>query len=279
MARYYIFEDDERDDIQKLFYFPYLKNAKLVKISPDHFLLELNNHDILRWACGASNIKPIIETLSKDTEIFIFMDLVPDNSSTATLYRDIGNLRKSGYNVIVFPIPCAEYYMIKTLCDLQIQCLTPDIDVVLHREVYYDSSLFKASGRITTFEQYCKAVLRNMDMICTRKSNDEDREQNNLKGRFYRDNCRCADCTFRYPLKKKAEELLHRYPCIPLGAYMIYHVTRKLSREELIALHKKLVTEYNSAVDRYKAYTGLSSLKIPKSEKDFKCINFFDFTS
>ena len=305
MARYYIFEDDERDDIQKLFYFPYqspvnqttphqtVSNKSTVnQVATKNVVIKIKNtnkkrnsdkinkhiKDKLWWVGGAGKIIPAIKSLSKKSEIYVFMDLVPDNRETANLYRDIRMLRKEGYDILVFPIPCAEYYMIKVLCDLGIQSRTPDIDIVLKRGVYYNSSILdnpQSKEHIKNFETFCKVVLSKMGMMCACKSNEKDRELNNLKGRFYRADCQCTACNFRYSMQQKAEKLLSIYRCFPPGAYVIYYKIRKYSRNDCIAIHREMVDEYNLIVDNYRKYNGPSKLAIRKSKRDFSPIKYF----
>lgn len=218
MKRHYIFEDNKQDDIQRLICYLY------------RFMPAVDTY--FHWVQGASNILHTIKSIGNEDEIFVFMDLVPDNPSTAEIYMDIRRIYKKGYNVLVFPIPCAEYFMIKALCNLNIQKTNQELLSLLNEEVYYSSSLLDTLENqryITSFERYCKIMLKHLDSECGYKSNNEDRIYDRLKGRFYRKDCSmCDGCSMEYTLQRKAEELLHNYPCAPVGAYFTHYTSRPL---------------------------------------------------
>lgn len=306
MSRHCIFEDNIRDDIQRLFALPYRYN--------------IENAVELHWVEGAHNVEikireiyssygidltkvfnlPVIakdmDTETKNStnvelmrklvklytniEIYVFLDLVPDNPFTVKSYEKLLKLKRRGCNILVFPIPCSEYYMLKTLCSLHMEGLNQDIITVLNREVYYNSNLFElelSKEYITNFEKYCKVVFGSISKICARKSNNADREHNNLKGRFYRVNCEdCKECDFGETLQNKAEELLHRFPCIPIGANITKFHRRVLSRNEMVEIHRQLVDEYNATVERYRGYSGQMKVPIPELMKKLKTISYFE---
>lgn len=67
----------------------------------------------------------------------------------------------------------------------------------------------------------------------------------------------------------KSLQLILEYPCVPANSV---HHGKKLSWEDCVDIHRKLVDEYNSIVDRYKEYKGESKIDI--SNKKYKKISY-----
>ncbi len=254
---YCIFEDDERDDIQRLF--------------RESYSIDCNN---IIWSQGSSNIIHKIENLGYDNEYFVFMDLVPDNVETYKSYRKISGLKNLGYKIIIFPIPCAEYFMIKAFIDMGVLDKDNVPEELINKDIYYNSEFIhtdKDIRYINTFERFCKRVLASLNKECLRKSSEDDREQNNLKGSIYREDCPCIHNTcLDMTLKIKSFHLLKQYPCIPSGS--IHKSVSRLTWNDCIKLHRKLIDDYNNQVQMYRDYKGKS--KIDLSSKKYKLAKY-----
>lgn len=145
---YTIFEDNEHDDIQRLFKASYKDTKHLI------------------WSQGSSNIEDEIKSHGVGAEYYVFMDLVPDNPETRKSYDKIKALKSKGYKVIIFPIPCAEYYLIKALVGIGLIDETDEIKEVINREVYYNSTAIideRDAKHITNFERLCKVIVSRFD--------------------------------------------------------------------------------------------------------------------
>lgn len=98
----YIFEDHPDADISKLFKSAYNNN-------------NINN---FIYAKGNGNLVDKINYyISKTTDkIIVFMDTIPGNKDCYSIYREIRLISiKHNCRVIVLPIICSEYYMIKSI--------------------------------------------------------------------------------------------------------------------------------------------------------------------
>lgn len=98
----FVFEDNEEDIISKFF-----RKAYPVQFT-DSFV----------YAKGNGNIKNIVSDLLKiSTEnIVVYMDMIPGNKETAKIYKSLRDMSfKSQYRLVVLPVVCMEYYLVKSL--------------------------------------------------------------------------------------------------------------------------------------------------------------------
>lgn len=252
--QYTIFEDNEKDDIQRLLKASYTDTSNIV------------------WANGASNITYEIKRLGKENEYYVFMDLVPDNIETYLSYCKIKSSVKNGYRVIIFPIPCIEYYLIKMLLNIGILEDSKALRDLIDRKDYAKLAYIKDERDrryIKTFERLCKVVIARVDKECARKSNESDRINDSLKGTLYRHDCPCKyNKCMNMTLINKSFELLLQFPCIPAGS--IHSNTKKLSWEDCIVIHRSLVDEYNRDVENYREHSKEKSVE----NKKYKYVSY-----
>lgn len=203
------------------------------------------NPKIIEGTSGVGLIKTYVKNIGKDEQIFIFMDLVPDNKVTCAEYEILKSMKNDGYNIIVFPVPCTEYFFIQTLVQLNMIEMTKEVRECLRRGVITNLTINGETAK--NYERFCKKILHNMPIDCARLDGESPKF-----GLFYTEDCKCSsaelDCK-EFSLKDKVKELLQCYPCIPSGS--IYEVT-KLTFDECIKIHRELVDDYNRAVKRYK---------------------------
>ena len=234
---YYFFEDRKYDALSFLFRTAY---------SVPNFYYSSGNSELY------TKITEVCK--NKNEEIIIVMDLVFDNSNTATVYgRLVRDLRLAGYtNFIVFPMVCSEYYAIKLLNHLGLLQNSPLIKLCLDKGDYRNTYIADPYiARSTSFEKFCKRILYVLAPLCANNTRYND----NLQFRdFYIKNCVCQNpmpgCSFSRSRLDKAFGFLQQYPCVPTGA--LRQLGTPLSREEMIEKHKQLVTEYNAEMDRHK---------------------------
>lgn len=235
----YIFEDHPDADISKLFKSAYNNN-------------NINN---FIYAKGNGNLVDKINYyISKTTDkIIVFMDTIPGNKDCYSIYREIRLISiKHNCRVIVLPIICSEYYMIKSIKNKDIFKDREEINRCIMKEPHITSSLMNHKDKASycrNFEKYCKYLLKyNTVKNCLKNYNKED----NINGEYYNESCKCnkamSDC-IQITLSEKAIALLIAYKYIPSGS--IADKVKHLTDDELWDIHRKLVDEYNAFVDSY----------------------------
>lgn len=199
---------------------------------------------IIKGTYGVGQIKNYIEDIGKEEQIFIFMDLVPDNPITYSEYIKLVTMRNNGYNIMVFPVPCTEYFFIKAFDDTHILKHSRITELALKRGVITNTEVDGEKRK--NYEKFCKAILHGLVLDCAALDNKSERFR-----LYYEKDCacdksysHCADET----LVDKAKNVLKEYPCIPAGSK---YETHKLSFSECVLIHRKLIDEYNEAVERY----------------------------
>lgn len=158
------------------------------------------------------------------------MDLVPDNEELVKLYRHLSVMsRDNCYRLVVITIPCIEYEFI----------LSVNVD---------------ENKKITTFEQYCKAVVKHKMLRCM----FTDMRINNEYIYFTKD---CDSKT----LRDKSLSLLMQYPVIPYG--ITDSRFESVSGINLWDAHRKCIDLYNDAVIRFNIHDRASKCKMLKPIK------------
>lgn len=230
----YVFEDNGSDPISMLYKRAY------------------TNTDTFLYCQGADSIlfRIIEEIEAKHEEIFIFMDMIYDNLATSNCYnRTVKKLRSAGYtNFIIFPLVCAEHYMIKSLYQLGLISKCSEVTAVISIDWHKGVSRNTYINQSRNFEQFCKRVLYKLAMNCANNTRFND----NVHYRDYYDqDCKCKqardDCD-HLSLEDKAISLLKQYPCIPSNS--IIFTDSHMTHVDLVAMHRKLVDEYNKTVNR-----------------------------
>ena len=106
-------------------------------------------------------------------EIFIQYDLVLNNIDTWIKFNklvDCINTFKNWHNkVVIYPIPCIEYYMIKSLHGSKIEIHPKSVEACLILQNYFEDRLIKTFGahkRVSTHERFCKFILDKAFLKC-----------------------------------------------------------------------------------------------------------------
>ena len=143
----------------------------------------------LHFTDGNLNIEGMLNELKEYVNIIVYVDIMPDKAATIDVYKTcVEWVRKNNRkDVFILPIPCIEFYVIKSFFDKSLD----EVDVVL-KFGDYRNVRFNSKGRqlsVTDFESYCKSVVDNY-RGCFR-----------TKGDFYVKDCLCKnvdylkDCT------------------------------------------------------------------------------------
>lgn len=235
----FVFEDNEEDIISKFF----------KKAYPD------NIANTFVYAKGNGNIKSIVNNLliSTTDEIVVYLDTIPGNKETAKIYKALRDISiKSNYRLIILPLVCMEYYLIKALKDSQVMRDPTGVDICINKDLYFNSPLISSPDDkdfVKNFEKYCKLILIKNLKECASHSGKTTVD---CYGAYYHNDCLCkykeADCIMER-LLSKLSVFLSQFECIPEGS--ILNNIRRLSVDNLWDIHRKLVQYYNEMVDYY----------------------------
>lgn len=231
----YIFEDNENADISVLFkeaYREYNRNLKFIYVMGNGRLY--------------SEAKKQLE-LCNNEEVAVYMDMIPCNPDCAKIFRELSKLsRKNNYRVIIMPIVCAEYYMIKSLEDKDF--INDEHIKCINKEQHFKSDLLKndnyAAKYCKNFEKYCKYILKFTSKRDCIKPMNVDKK---IRGEYYRQDCLCSkpdnECK-SLSLINKSLALLSQYQYVPA-------LTGRVTSDAW-EIHRKLVEEYNNFVTKYR---------------------------
>lgn len=251
----YIFEDNAEDIQSRFFVQGYPK-----EISKDFI-----------YAKGNGNIYNIAENYLKTTSEYIvsYLDTIPGNKEIWTIYNKLRALSlKYNCRLIVLPLICAEYYLVKSLKDTQVLLDNTGVDICINKDIYMDSPLLKTQQDIEfckNFEKYCKLILMKNLKECANHSGKED---NDNYGNYYLKDC---ICNVGEPFCKeerncdKVQRYLRQFEYIPENSYI---ETVKLTVDELWEVHRNLVTIFNEMVEYYAKNDNVTM----KKYKKIRCI-------
>ena len=246
----YVFEDWEEDLLSKLFMSAYSENSFI-------------------YARGAGNLIHIAEKLlyKSDEIILVYLDTIPDNRESIRVYNNLKRLsKKNNFRVIVLPVVCAEYYFIQSLPE-DLYYSVKSVNICKSRGFWKNSDLLETVQDrefVRNFEKYCKLILLKNVRHCVKHT----RENNNLYGYYYMQNCLCdfsMDICKEDNRLNKAVRYVCEYPVVPelnfKGSF------RKLNLDEIWDIQRTLVDTFNDMVDLYicndcdSAYSKISYIK------------------
>jgi hypothetical protein len=227
----YVFED-KRDDVLSDFY----RKAYPQDIG-ERFVYTNGNGNIL------DKVGKILE-LTNET-IVVFLDFYPSNDSIVRIYKKLSHLSRNNNNrLVVMPIVCAEYYMLRLLKKNDMIIDKRSVDTALEFGLY-DEILVSDEDRkfCTTFEKYCKLVLMKSVKECV-----------STKGKctYYREDCLCqmpadSECK-ENRLVDKASGYVGEYPCSPKGSYSSEKNYQTI--DDIWNRHRELVDMFNNIADK-----------------------------
>ena len=210
MKTIYLFEDSENDSLSRLFKQGF--KAKMV--------------DNFKYANGNNNLINVAKELlkDKDTQLIIFVDLVPNNARTALLFNKLCVLANEDlHRVFIVPSMGSEYYFLKSIKDKGITKNNDIMAVYYNVERYVDKckpvfdTVKLSLEKYSTFERLGKRLIEHNYTWCISHPKLPDAS-------YYDCDCRCirpnpADCSHKcFTLTNKAEDLLMGYDLIPIGS-------------------------------------------------------------
>jgi len=231
----YIFED-KKDDILSEFF---------RKAYPS----DIANKFI--YANGNGYILGIVQQILKNTQeiIVVFLDFYPTNDSIVRIYKNMRfESRKNNNRVIVLPIVCAEFYILKLLDKNKMIIDNAKADVAFNFELYDEvlcsNDVTKKDVKFCkNFEKYCKLVSMKWVKECARTNSTQEYYTENCLCNTLKDNS-CED----YGLIQKAIDYISQYPCVPEGSYT--NDRKNLTVEEIWDIHRQLVDKFNKIADK-----------------------------
>lgn len=238
----YLFEDNEKDVLSKLYMQAYPDEIR------KNFVYTKGNGDLIKFA----------DIYLKSSDVAVFIDMVPDNENCRDIYLDLVKLSvdpKYSNRLLIFPIVCSEYYMIKSLCKYTeyIDKDHNDVKICLDCGDYRQSTVYTYGGRVCkNFEKYCKIILKRHVIDCIKhKSRFDDGSVNEKYSLYYCEDCLCDKSDSLYnirSLKDKAIELLSVYDVVPSGS-LTTHI--QCIDSSIASIHRKLVDDYNKMLANY----------------------------
>ena len=154
--------------------------------------------------------------------------------------------------MIILPLVCMEYYLIKSLRDSQVMLSHTGVDICINKELYFDSPLISTLEDrvfVKNFEKYCKLILIKNLKDCASHSGKTTVE---CYGVYY-----FADCLCNYRdngcvqeiLLNKLRSFFAQFDYTP--AEGVFNNGKKICINELWDVHRKLVQVYNDMVEYY----------------------------
>ena len=153
--------------------------------------------------------------------------------------------------MLVFPIPCREYYYVKYLNTLHNMVIRKDwILTCLSKDANYQKSNIietkEDKGFCKNFEKFCKLVTMKAPIDCAKNQAKYGRT-------FLYNDCLCKGhqnfCVVN-SLYQKSKDFVSQFECFP--GMKDLHDSKELSWDEMIIMHRNLVDKYNDTLDMFK---------------------------
>ena len=240
----YFFEDREGSALSVFLRIPYGQREDIV------------------FTAGSGNLETYVgkHLENQENTAVVYLDTVPNNLSTADIYRELATLsRATNYRCVVIPIVCVEYYFLRSLVGSTVIKDKSLVNLCVSKNYYLgESSLKKHSLKsYDTFERFCKMVCEYSLYRCAsiRRSGKLSESHH-----YTNDACPChgKDTVCVEPdksLLEKASKFVSMFPCIPCGGAVKRRVA---DLEEAWNAHRLLVKEFNS-------WSALYSVAEPKT--------------
>lgn len=204
--------------------------------------------------CGGNGMlqKYLEDNYNPEDVYIIYVDVVPDNILTSKVFRRLKKYvrRNCGTNVYLLPIPCMEYYVLKTF----LQGEFVSIRNVIENADYQGITCVKS------MEQYYKYKLDSYKKECYHIG--QFCQVSEQTGIFYAESCICnkgsRDCG-SYEIEKKSHDLMSGLPVFKTMAFLR---DRCLMKEDPGNICEEYVTAYNEIVDLYTLNKGMNQMQI-----------------
>lgn len=268
----FVFEDKREKGIPTLFRRGY----------PDYI------SDAFIYSGGNGNLKnKVIKALSNKTNIVcVFMDLVPDNINTHEIFRSLMEIENGsgvekysgiGANrLVVIPIPCIEYYYIKSLEYTNLNVHPESVKLCISMMPYINDSLIRSTqdrDRCKSFEKYCKFIVDRAFKNCVKDKHRLSTGEN-IKELYAFSECICKtelasnECKTA-SLIDKAINLLKEMPVIPAGSLAPDNMKEKITLDRAKEISREAVSTLNVIIKEYKK-AGLVENSTPLIECKYR---------
>lgn len=227
--------------------------------------------DSIKFSSGASRLsKDADQYLEQGFNVIMFPDVSLDNPKTVDNYYDLINKYIKNSNIIIVPIPCIEFFILKMLYKLQIdnnkfhsskdKPYNNLIDVIRDAVIVYDYNKLRGINTFgitwaKSFETLCKSILGVLGgRTCL--SNKIESGSNNYNGKFYLENCKCdvhksSGCVHSNPIdldiRKKAELLRSELPMFNIDDSTFINYLTYMQ----IAYHEKYLEDIYLKIQEY----------------------------
>ena len=128
------------------------------------YLDNVYGRENVRFAMGSGNLKKVINSSIKDKickEIFVYVDVVPDNINTIDTLLDLLSSFCQYSNVFIIPIFCSEYVVLRYLDS--INALNKIYHCIINLETN-PKELYEFSNCVN-FEKVCKQILYSVKFV------------------------------------------------------------------------------------------------------------------
>lgn len=233
----YVFEDSRSDALSKIFESAYFAETT------SNFI----------YCNGNGNIAKELAKIDPEEDVVVFLDVVPDNKDTARLYRNLTEFKKRFKRFIIFPIPCREYYYIKSMSGTQavIDTYRNSITRCLNMDYYTDDTIIETETdrkHIKNFEKFCKVVAIKAFIDCAKLTGSTIR--------YFEHDCMCNSpidkCKKVESIENKLFRLLSAYMCVPSGSRI--GKKESITWDDCIKINNLLVDMYMAAYNKFKAH-------------------------
>ena len=214
------------------------------------------------YAEGNSKLFGLVSWLNgqqeyKGQNVYVYIDVQPDNNETRNFYNKLIKFKNEFQTYIVLPIPCREYYYIKTLHGQKVETSKILQDTVLNRDVQYNNIQMRYIGkRCINFENFCKQVQYYAFQRCT--------QIKGIDNYFYTD-CICSNtdgikqvsgqsndvqqCSLSEKVDDKLGKYIQSYCCVPSRNRLVS--LHSMTVDEVWEMQRRLVDDYNAMVNRF----------------------------
>lgn len=214
------------------------------------------------YAEGNSKLFGLISWLNGQQEyegqnVYVYIDVQPDNNETRNFYNKLIKFKNEFQTYVVLPIPCREYYYIKTLHGQKVETSKILQNTVLNRDVQYNNIQMQYIGkRCINFENFCKQVQYYAFQRCT--------QLKGIDNYFYTD-CICSNtdgikqvsgqsndvqqCSLSEKVDDKLGKYIQSYCCVPSRNRLVS--LHSMTVDEVWEMQRQLVDDYNAMVNRF----------------------------
>lgn len=229
---YFIFEDSDDVPVSSL-------------------LRQLYSSGNVLFANGNINLLDKLRSVYNDTDFFvIYVDLVPNNRMTIVVYNDLlhDSLVSNKDNILLVPVLCIEYYVLKMLEEDGISGVTVDYQGLFDTLIGNENFIGAIEVLNLSLEKLYKRLVANQVEKCTHNVN--------RLGEYYMSDCKCrlhCDLPVSKRLIDKSFSLWRLLPVmddevndgVQLQGWSFRHLTVGMIKEERCKFFESIFRVFN----------------------------------